>query len=290
MQTNKPLLVTGIHRSGSTWLANMLSLNKDVILIDEPFNIEKWAYKLGGLTNIYYTYVPNIDEDKARIAFQKVLDNKTRRVFSKRKVEHWLRFTRNKRKVIKDPISALSSEWLYSNFDMDILVLVRHPAAYVNSLQRMDWNFPFHHLIQQDKLMENELNDLRTDIESPPDDFIGQAALSWKCIYKVLSNYLERNEWAFRRHEDLALNPVQEIKRLYEIFDLRWNEEVESKIIEHTRATNPSSINSNKTHVLKRDSKDLATKWKKNLSVSQIERIKEVTFPICEQFYSDDDW
>src|SRR5699024_395375 len=36
--TNAPVLVTGIHRSGSTFTGKMLSLNKNVGYIQEPFN------------------------------------------------------------------------------------------------------------------------------------------------------------------------------------------------------------------------------------------------------------
>ena len=77
----KPLLITGIYRSGSTWLANMLALKEGTLLIDGPFNIGSWAFKLGGLAKGYYTYIPDIDEQRAKNEFQKVLNNKTRRVF-----------------------------------------------------------------------------------------------------------------------------------------------------------------------------------------------------------------
>ncbi|CAN5194691.1 sulfotransferase domain-containing protein [soil metagenome] len=287
---NKPLLISGIHRSGSTWLANMLTLNSDTLFIDEPFNIGNWAFKLGGLAKGYYTYIPDIDENEARVQFQKVLENQTRCVFSKRKKEHWLPFMRTGRQIIKDPIAALSTEWLYKNFELDILILVRHPAAYVSSLKRMNWNFPFEHLSSQKKLMSSELFPFRDSIQSPPEDFIERAALSWKCIYHVLSNYINRNEWLYKRHEDLAGNPVVQIKSIYDEYDLNWNKNVEDTIKKYSDHSNPVKVKKGKTHELRRDSRNLRYKWKKDLHNNDIEIIKDITSPVWEEFYTENDW
>ncbi|MEX2410226.1 MAG: hypothetical protein WD607_02440 [Candidatus Paceibacterota bacterium] len=260
------------------------------MLIDEPFNVGNWSFKLGGLAKGFYTYIPDINEDEARVQFQKVLDNQTRRVFSKRKKEHWLPFTRTGRQVIKDPIAALSTEWLYRNFELDILILVRHPAAYVSSLKRMNWDFPFEHLSSQKKLMSNELFPFRDLILSPPKDFIERGALSWKCIYHVLSNYIDRNKWMYKRHEDLAGDPVVQIKSIYDEFDLEWDKNIEQKIMNYSDHSNPVKVKKGKTHQLKRDSRNLRFKWKTDLNKIEIKKIKTITSPIWEKFYDENDW
>ena len=112
--------------------------------------------------------------------------------FSKKKKEHWFPFLRKGRQVIKDPIAVLSLDWLYNNFDIDILILVRHPAAYVSSFKRMNWDFPFDHLLSQENLMEIELYPLREEILNAPTDFVERAALSWKWIYFILSKYIPK--------------------------------------------------------------------------------------------------
>ncbi len=287
---SKPLLISGIHRSGSTWLANMLTVSKDTMLIDEPFNIGDCSFKLGGLPKGFYTYIPDINEENARIQFQMVINNRTKRVFSKRKKEHWFPFMRTGRQIIKDPIAALSTEWLYKNFELDILILVRHPAAYVSSLIRMGWEFPFNHLMRQQALMEIELSPLKNEIMNVSTDFIDRAALSWKCIYFVLSNYIDRNNWVYKRHEDLAQNPVKEIKRIYTDFELEWNGNVKETIERFTGKSNPVKVEDGRTHLLKRDSKKLIHKWKGDLSIEQIYRIKEITSPVWQNFYDESDW
>src|SRR5215212_9760394 len=42
--SGKPILITGSHNSGSTWLASMLALTEETLVAHEPFNIEPWAY------------------------------------------------------------------------------------------------------------------------------------------------------------------------------------------------------------------------------------------------------
>ncbi len=42
----------------------------------------------------------------------------------------------NIRPLIKDPIGLFSYKWLVSKFDMDVLVLIKHPAAFVSSLKK----------------------------------------------------------------------------------------------------------------------------------------------------------
>ena len=49
MKDDKPILLTGAHRSGNTLLTNMLALGGDLLIASEPFNLDVWAYKLDGM-------------------------------------------------------------------------------------------------------------------------------------------------------------------------------------------------------------------------------------------------
>ena len=42
---------------------------------------------------------------------------------------------RGDRVVMKDPLAFFSAEWLMQNFGMTVVVLIRHPAAFVASLK-----------------------------------------------------------------------------------------------------------------------------------------------------------
>ena len=57
-----------------------------------------------------------------------------------------------KRPLIKDPIAFFSACWLQQIFNMKAVCLIRHPAAFVNSIINARWDFPFQHFLDQSLL------------------------------------------------------------------------------------------------------------------------------------------
>ncbi len=37
----------------------------------------------------------------------------------------------------------MSAEWLAKTYNINVVVLIRHPAAYIYSMKRMKWGFNF---------------------------------------------------------------------------------------------------------------------------------------------------
>ena len=105
----------------------MLTLTEDTLVAHEPFNIESWAHALDGLAKHWFTYAPALPQDAALEAFDKVLRRRTRKIFLKNQPQYWLPPLRGGRLIVKDPSAVLSSDWLARNFDLEVVVLVRHP-------------------------------------------------------------------------------------------------------------------------------------------------------------------
>lgn len=288
---SKPILLTGAHRSGTTWLANMLTLSGEMQIASEPFNLDAWAYKLNGLAKYWFTYAPSLDQEEAIAAFQKVINCKTGKVYGRRTIQRYLPFVRKGRVLIKDPIASLSSEWLANNFTLDVIVLVRHPAAFAASLKRMQWYFPFDHLLQQEQLMDDLLYPFRREIEAGYTDIIKQAALIWNIIYHVLSIYVERNpDWIVVKHEVLSLKPVDELHVLYEELGLTWSLDVESGISRYTTKDKRADLKKGVAHQMVRDSKKNISRWKSMLSDNEIAIVRRTTDNIACKYYTDMDW
>src|SRR5699024_11082686 len=72
---------------------------------------------------------------------------------------------RIKKYLIKDPIACMSSEWLHNRFDMEVVIVIRHPAAFVASLKRLNWDFDLNELICQEELMQDHLRKLLAGIK-----------------------------------------------------------------------------------------------------------------------------
>lgn len=289
--TTKPILLTGAHRSGTTWLANMLALGGGVQIASEPFNLDSWAYRLGGLAKYWFTYAPGLPQDSAKEAFKRVLSHRTGRIYGRRTVQRYLPFTRQGRVLVKDPIACFSSAWLAENFPLDVIVLVRHPAAFAASLKRMNWRFHFCHLLEQEALMDDLLQPFRNQMESQPDDIVDQAALLWVMIYYALSGFLNRYpDWTVVRHESLSAEPLSGIRRLYDQLGLNWSPEVASRIGEYTGASNPVDPKTGIAHQMKRDSAKNIKRWKNVLSADEVTRVRVQTQNVASLFYGPEDW
>jgi len=288
---NSPIFITGAHRSGTTWTATMLSFASNTLQTEEPFNIRPHRYALNGMANEYFAYAPGMQENEAYEAFEKVVNSQTGRIFKRREPQRYLPFTRKSRLIIKDPIACMSSDWLSQNFDLSTIMLVRHPAAFAASLQRVGWDPDVSVFLNQEALMEDQLFDLREHLENPPINFVERCGLMWKVIYHVLKRYQEIHpEWIVCRHEDLAMRPQLAFQTLYSLLGLEWSDEVSRKIKEYTEDMSDAAISSKETHILKRNSRKSINSWKEILSVRDTHALKKITFPEWAHYYEEESW
>ena len=193
--------------------------------------------------------------------------------------------------IVKDPIAALSSDWLARRFDLEVVVLVRHPAAFAASLKRLNWRHPFEHFLQQEMLMERYLDPYRAEIASKPENIAEQAAIIWKCIYGVLFAYLDSNpNWLVKKHEVLSSNPVAELRNLCKALGLQWTKTVEDDVVEYTRSGNPVTAPEGTIHQIRRDSAAIVSRWKETLTKEEIAGVYRIARPLCDRLYTDEDW
>ncbi len=194
--------------------------------------------------------------------------------------------------LLKDPIAVFSAGWLADTFEMDVVVLIRHPAAFVRSIVRQGWDHPFDHFLRQPLMMRDQLGayeeEIRrfADVEQP---LIDQAILLWNLIHMQIRRFRdERPTWTFLRHEDLSREPVRGFRALYERFGFSWTPSVQRTIEEHSGVDNPEETTDAASH--RRDSARSITAWKARLSSEEVARIRTATADVAAAFYSDDDW
>jgi hypothetical protein len=305
--SHRPILVTGAHRSGSTWVGSMLAASPAVGHIHEPFNLNCRPGTCGARFHLWFTYVT--EENQSTV--YKHIDNTLRFRFdlraeartirslahARRAGAEYLRCLRRRisraRPLMKDPIAVFSAEWLASAFDMQVVVLIRHPAAFASSLKKLGWTHPFSHFIQQPALMKDHLQPFRDEIEEYAQrehDIVDQAALLWRLIYHVVSNYRqEHKDWTFVRHEDLSRDPVREFEMLYNELKLEWSEDTMRVVRSHSDESNPSEAPPVYQY-LKRNSKSNIWNWKQRLTKAEIERLRAQVEDVSQLFYSNEDW
>lgn len=270
------ILVSGSHRSGSTWLGQMLNLGSDAAYLHEPFNIGLDRIKEQNCPLIHtFQYVKNTN-----IELETYLDRVDSKLTKKKGTQEANTL------IIKDPIAMMSGKWFEDTYNSKVIMLIRHPAAFVASLKIKSWYFDFNNFRRQESLMDDVLFPFRNKIEyycKRPQDIINQGILLWNIIYYRIRLYeLSHPNWFFLRHEDLSLDPLAELKRLYTNLELEYTDDIAREI---KKAVQPSI----KTE-FKRDSKSNIFTWKDRLSGEEIELIRKETKEISDLYYSETDW
>jgi hypothetical protein len=304
--SKRPILVTGAHCSGSTWVGRMLSAGDEAVHINEPFNIHHDPGICGAKFKYWFTYIcpenARYYEPFLRDTVHLQYNLKAKLVSSSsisaicQGITDALSLGRNrwekKRPLLKDPIAVFSAEWLAVTFGMDVVITIRHPAAFAESLKSKNWVHPFSHFLEQSELMRDVLFPFETEIQEfvgKERNIIDQAALLWKIIYSRVDTYRQSHpEWIFVRHEDLSRNPIQGYQKLYQLLDLKFTRDVQNTIEAYsTKRTPDKEI---EFRVIWRNSKSLIDKWQRQLTDDEIARIKARVWDVSEKFYSEDEW
>ncbi len=310
---NKPILITGSHRSGTTFVGKILSLPSSVAYVSEPFNKESGVYGVNhwypyinsdNLNQLHYINIvekilnfkgkhknPPLNTDVyIKKVTKKLIGNKKMFYYRKAKLFSRLPGKIGKRLLIKDPLAAFLSDFLAQKHNFKVLVLVRHPCAFYVSLKRLGWRFNFKDFLEQDELIENHLKDFVYLMEKKNKSFEEEAGLLWCCIYKVLEDYRKENpDWLFIKHEDICMEPLKIFRKIFDWAGLEFSNRIENKIRFFTEGRSVKAEN-NKAHQLERDSKGVANYWKSIISNDEVDTIKDLIFRASTRYYRDNSW
>ena len=198
------------------------------------------------------------------------------------------------RPLLKDPTALLSAPWLASEFGAQVLVLVRHPAAFASSLKRMGWTHPFGDFLDQPGLVDELVPEMAAQIQHEaafPSDLVAQAGLLWTVLHTVIDRYrVEHPEWIVLRHEDISRQPELEYRRLAGQLGLQYDGAMGEFVGRTTFAESASDVPPGVAHRLQRDSASNVWTWKTRLSDREVARVRELTEPVAHRFYADEEW
>ncbi|PZD73257.1 hypothetical protein C1752_02349 [Acaryochloris thomasi RCC1774] len=288
----------------------MIAGNPSVVYIREPFNV---SHPPGiGISSArfdhWYTYISDENADCFYRKIERTLNfsyglgaelREEKRSKNLYKISReFLAFNKykilGKRPLLKDPLALLSAEWLASKFDMDVVVLIRHPAAFASSLKQKGWEFSFSNFLDQDELMRDHLYPFEAALKSYANgdyDIIDQASLLWKVLHHMIQKYQETHgDWLFVRHEDVSEQPLLVFQDIFNYLNLEFTEKNSQVIKEYSSVSNPVEGTSDVTHTLRRNSKDNIKSWKNKLTTTEIERIRTQVEAVSCNFYADEDW
>jgi hypothetical protein len=305
-----PILVTGSPRSGSTWVGNVLALDKGAGYVHEPFN---WRCPPGlcraGLTHFAYVTAENeapyLEPLRDTLSWRYSAGAEIRTLRSPRGLARLARDfayfetmrQRRARVILKDPLAIFSADWLASRFGARVVVIIRHPAAFVASMRAAGWEQQNFRVFQsQPRLIADRLAPFAAEIdaavETPPDG-LDAATLLWRLLHHHIGLLMtEHPDWIFVRHEDLSRDPETGFADLFARLGLDFSDEVRASLGQFTTdsgALGRLSLFGNKRRTM-RNSHDSMHAFRRRLSPAEIARVRARAAPLWQRFYGEEDW
>lgn len=282
------LIITGMHRSGTTFLGKVLEKSGSYRMIHEPFN---YVFGIEGI-NVWYPYIDIYGSDnkqlkelldklyrleirfkKADIPSDNLLKKLIRKfIYSKGHLDliKYKLFNKiQKREVLlKDPFLSMCAGYLANNYeDVRVIYIIRHPVAIYNSIKRMNWDFDFTHILQQNslvtKLMYNDIDIIKNKTLKLHE----KVAFLWKVLYTVILNQhkLLPQKTLLIKHEDFSTEPYIILNRIEKFVSKSIINKKLEKFIQETMFAENEKIDNKKLHNFKRNSKLLAYSWRESM-------------------------
>ena len=301
--------VTGVPRSGTTFVGKVLSLPREVDYIHEPFNPQCGFSD----TNIWYRYMrPNFDTEEMqqfheltqglfRYDFnlktyisvrENTIGRLVKRCFGSRG-PFYLRIAKlnpfHTSALIKDPIGNLLTEYLYLQFGVKPVILIKHPLSQIASYKRVNLWPRMSQLGQQSALVNDYFSDECELFSQQWSDPIAEAAAFWRAVYKVLLTQANQyQDWLTVTHEQLCQAPISEFQNLYQKLNLKWSAQVEHKIHGMTQGNASAEASQGKFHDFNRNSADIFAIRRDSLSIQDRRRIFDIVEDVALQIYPRD--
>jgi hypothetical protein len=260
----RPILVAGLARSGTTWVATVLSRTPRVRYLHEPFN----ATNVAGAASLSYRYLPGDAADaefdahcpkafSGRVEGPYLLGN---RVWPRNKLSRW-----PGRTLVKDVDVCLALERVQVLRAPRIVIVVRHPCAVAASWSRL--GFPVDGILDriraQPRLMQERLGAFE-HLFAERRGFWQGMGLLWGVCHRIMVEQLRRNpDWKLVRHEDFCLAPEERFRELYHALGLRWTSATDEFLRES------GTLDSGKPYVPHRVTERESEKWRSELTEEQ---------------------
>jgi Sulfotransferase family len=315
-----PIHVAGMARAGTSWVAEMLRAAGGFVHLNEPFNPKRPPGQSPGILNaavpVGYIYVAGHNAELFRPALHDTFRFRYRHLAELRNNRSWFdlakmakystAFTvgalRRKRPLLDDPYASLAAPWIAEEFDGQVAVLVRHPAAMVASYRKLGYRAHFRHFLDQPQLMADYLEPWRAEMEAlvETDDRVAQVATFWAMLHRVLFDMADRSDRLHViRYEDLCADPEGGYERLFTRLGLEFNAAARAEVVAGTQGSSKNQSHSwrvsrhgglSRTAFRPMDSKSMIRAWKKTISPGEAARIRAITAGVADRCYGPADW
>lgn len=310
------LLVTGLPRSGTSWVGKMLEGRGRLVYVNEPMNPSHPPGRSPGVLDAsvehYFHYICDDNADQWRRAFADTLALRYRLGRELATNRHPYDLARAARyaslfavgrlrrygALIDDPYALFSAEWLARTFDIPAVVLVRDPVAFVGAWRAHRWTVDTSELLSQPLLMRDHLEPSRDELTevAGSSDWLASTAALWRATYRAIDRLVRTDDRLHLvRYEDLVADPVTAFRDLYARVGLAWTESARQRIVAAT--TTPDQAPAKRFRWSVRDglsktayrpmaSAGALDSYRQRLTDEEIRRTRALTADVWESIYA----
>lgn len=253
-----PVLVTGLPRSGTSWVGRMLTASRRLVYVNEPLNPQRPPGRSPGVLDASVThrfqYICADNEAQWLAAFSRTVALRYNWAAEIRRnhgpgdlarmAKYGTAFTAGRllgrRALLDDPFAVLSAGWFAERLGCRVIVLVRDPVSFVASWRRLGWAVDMRELLDQPLLVRDHpcVEELRSLAGSR--DPIAGTALLWKTARRITDTIAGRTPGVrVARYEDLCAAPLDGFRDLYDWCGLPWTDRAARRIAAACTSSRP---------------------------------------------------
>lgn len=269
---DRTIILAGLPRSGTTWIADLINYKHEHRYIFEPFNPVRWNFFCNSLKCGQYIK-PSHEDDILQEKFASIILGKVKDLSIDYKNLSYKKFW-FKSRLIKTVCANLYLKYLKVNFpQIQVILLFRHPCASFHSREaigmwpKIDFSkkidFFSEELLNDFPMLFQkgcELGEIKTRFE--------RYLFSWCIKYWIPLQQFKRGEIHLAFYENFCTIPEQEIKSLFQFLQEPYDDRVFIQLKKPSSSARPTSA------IVTQE--NLIESWKKNISDHQLERAFEI--------------
>lgn len=274
---NQQVAVSGLPRSGTSWVAKAISLARGVSYYFEP------EHSLG--RSYMHTYQPS---EQRRSAFYDHL----RKTLQGGVTDEYTLAEQGLRELLSRPFASavlvkwvwltLALEWIARYFPkLQVVQVIRHPVPQFLSWRQRNWDpgDSLKYLFAQQFLMQGPLQPYQKVMRNAS-TFWEKAGALWGAV-SFMQLRAHRLGWFLVEHEWLCLDAQTRFRWLVKNLGLHWNDEIDG-FLSPTR-----EIKSGPGYGERRDPRSEVQKWRSHVTRAELAELREMLAHFELPFYDD---
>lgn len=229
------VLLSGIGRSGTTWLSNILNYDNRYRSLFEPFHPQHGIELREHITNAMYLRPDTVDEPLKQGFVDLLSGNMMNDYVDQDNADNY-----GKRILLKSIRLNTMLPWLHANLpEVPLVYIARHPASVIASQMRLGWGASqknHERLLNQPDLIEDFLSPFVDLMQSASDDFEYRLYF-WCANNYVIHKHFQNGEIYTVYYERLKRQPIDEAQKIFAYLGQPLDENAFAQVVEEPSRT-----------------------------------------------------